>query len=149
MYHYNYKDLPDKTQIPIDAAIFYCNHCKLDKIPKLHYGLRYLCCTRNNLTELPELPITLEELGCEENKLTALPELPARLVRLICNHNNLTFIPELPVGLKELWCHYNNIGYLSPYNCQVIKNIELQILNNPVSEGFNSNDEFKAMLFYE
>ena len=78
-----------------------------------------------------------------------LPELPKILKVLWCDYNNLIGLPELPVTLNVLDCHNNNIKYLSESNCQIIKKIEFRkfnILNNPVSNGFDSNEEFRASL---
>ena len=121
-----YKKLDDKTKIPGYAIKFDCKCC----------GLR----------ELPELPIGLIELKCYGNKLTELPELPKGLQTLFCEFNNLNELPELHSGLIILWCNNNNIKYLSFNNCQIVKNIDLTIMNNPISSGFASDEEFQASL---
>jgi hypothetical protein len=100
-----------------------------------------------NVTELPELPINLKELHCYRNNLIVLPALPNKLNFLDCINNKLIELPELPKLKGGLFCSNNNIKYLSQHNCMIIKNISiLKILNNPVSDGFNSNDEFKESL---
>jgi hypothetical protein len=102
---------------------------------------------KQNVSELPELPINLKELHCYHNNLIELPALPNKLRFLDCTTNKLTELPELPETLTGLLCENNNIKYLSQHNCEVIKNIySPEILNNPVSNGFDSNREFQASL---
>ena len=100
-----------------------------------------------NLTELPELPKNIKELWCRNNSLIVLPALPNKLSFLDCTINKLVELPELPKLKGGLFCSDNNIKYLSHHNCLIIKNISiLKILNNPVSDGFDSDDEFKESL---
>jgi len=122
---YYYKYLDDKSIIPEDAVKFIC---------------------KNNLSELPEIPDGLITLGFSKNKLTGLQELPQTLLILWCHNNNLNELPELPLSLTQLFCYNNNIKYLSLHNCQIVKNILTGILQNPVSEGFNSDREFQESL---
>ena len=123
MVKYEYQDLEDKTKIPDDCSVFNCRKC--------------------NLEELPELPKLLIELLCSVNNLTLLPKLPNRLIQLECHSNKLIELPELPMTLKELMCKNNNIKYLSPNNCEIMKNgCELTVLNNPFSAGFTRNNDF-------
>ena len=123
MVRYNYHDLENKTKIPDDCIKFGCYEC--------------------NLTLLPKLSDSLKELWCNNNKLIELPELPNLLIYLFCGDNKLTELPELPMTLKELMCKNNNIKYLSPNNCEIMKNgCELTVLNNPFSAGFTRNNDF-------
>ncbi len=102
---------------------------------------------RGDLTKLPELPNNIKQLHCYRNKLIYLPALPNKLIFLDCGYNKLTELPELPETLSGLWCENNNIKYLSQHNCEVIKNIHnLNILDNPVSNRFDDNKEFKDSL---
>jgi len=121
-----YKKLDDKIKIPDDAIKFDC--------------------WSYNLRELPELPIGLIELKCYGNKLTELPELPKNLKELHCNHNKLVELPKLPDKLEVLDSTWNNIKYLSLNNCQIVKNVDLTIMNNPISSGFASDREFQDSL---
>ena len=57
-----------------------------------------------------------------------------------------------------LYCQHNNIKYLSSNNCEVIKelnayggdyddwNTEFNVLDNPFSADFSSNEDFKEYL---
>jgi hypothetical protein len=147
--YYTYDSLYDKSKIPDNAIEFYCRYTNLTLIPELPQSLAKLyCCDNKLLTTLPVLPYKLEGLWCCDNNLIELPELPEKLTFLQCESNNLVELPELPVKLKELYCSHNNIKYLSPSNCQIIKSIEfnVDILYNPVSDGFNSNGQFQDSL---
>ena len=76
-----------------------------------------------------------------------LPELPTKLRVLICNDNGLIGLPKLHKSLEELYCNNNNIKYLSFDNCSILRTISiLDILNNPVSTGFNNNSKFQEYL---
>jgi hypothetical protein len=109
--------------------------------------LKQLWCKQNNLTELPKLPIIhLAIFSCYGNNLKELPVLPLLLQKFWCYENKLTELPELPVNIKVLYCQSNYIKYLSRSNCTVIKNIKLNIMDNPVSSGFDSNREFQDSL---
>ena len=101
-----------------------------------------------NLADKTKLPDNTKHFICPpEFSLTELPILNNILKSLYCGHNNLMELPELPQLIKQLYCTNNNIKYLSAHNCDVIKEIKkLYILNNPVSFGFDCNDEFKAYL---
>jgi len=166
---YSYNNLVDKSKIPDDASSFNCYWANLSKLPELPIILQYLICSHNKLVELPKLPDGLKNLGCIYNNLTELPELPKSIIGLNCYNNKLVELPELPDGLKNLDCGNNklvelpklpiniailrfagnNIKYLSPHNCSVIKNINcfnLSTLYNPVSSGFDRNEEFQASL---
>jgi hypothetical protein len=102
---------------------------------------------KQNISELPELPKNLKELHCYHNNLIELLALPNKLTFLDCTSNKLIELPELPETLSGLLCSRNNIKYLSQHNCLIIKNIySPEILNNPVSDGFDCDEEFKASL---
>ncbi len=123
---YYYNDSQDKKN-PDDCNIFNCSY--------------------KNLIELPKLPNSLTELYCSHNNLTELPGLPNLLLVLHCYNNKLIELPELPMTLKELMCENNNIKYLSPNNCEVMKNgCELSVLNNPFSAGFIWDEDFQEYL---
>ena len=99
-----------------------------------------------SLADKLKIPDNATEYWCFNNNLSELPELPKSLKILSCSNNTLTLLPELPQSLELLSCNDNNIKYLSYNNCQILKNIRLSILNNPVSEGFNSDEEFQENL---
>jgi hypothetical protein len=76
-------------------------------------------------------------------------KIPDDATDFVCYGKNLTELPKLPIELQALYCDQNNIKYLSPNNLNVIKSIKkrsknnvVSILNNPISEGFDSEDEF-------
>ena len=73
-------------------------------------------------------------------------KIPDDTTEFYCWSYNLNALPELPDKLEVLDSTWNNIKYLSLHNCQIVKNIELCILDNPVSEGFNSDSEFQESL---
>ena len=143
---YFYEDLIDKNNIPDDTTEYRCGNNYLTKLPELPGKLERLYGSYNKFTELPELPLGLKFLSCEYNNLVELPELPLSLEVLFCYNNNFVELPELPINLEALDCYNNNIKYLSTHNCQIIKNIELEILYNPVSDNFNSDKEFQDSL---
>jgi Leucine-rich repeat (LRR) protein len=160
------RKLPPYPLIGLTKISCYDNY--LTELPELPVTLEELYCYQNELTELPELPQSLIILSCGTNNLTELPELPQSLIILGCGNNNLTALPELPITVETFDCRCNNIKYLSPNNCQVIKNIEnivirqkanqtraeilltcrikLNILYNPFSDGFNDSVDFMLSL---
>jgi len=88
-------------------------------------------------------------MSCSCNKLVELPELPQSLAYLYCDYNRLIALPELPVIIIIFHCQNNNIKYLSYHNCQIIKKLyssNLQIINNPVSNGFYNSIKFRESL---
>ena len=124
-------------------TVLNCSDNCLQELPKLSESLIILECIANRLTELPKLPDTLKELECANNYLFVLPELPISLIKLACSCNNLTELPELPISLKKCFCRENNIKYLSPHNCNIIKQCtDLEIIKNPFSIDFTSSKDF-------
>ena len=148
-----YNNLIDKTKLPENCVIFYCNRYNIDKLPILNdyleildcsnnilqylpvnlpYFLTELICSYNKIIELPELPYLIRKLWCNNNLLSYLPFLHNGMKYLYCNNNKITELPELP-KLKSLWCQNNNIKFISSYNYEIIKNIEYPLLHgNPV-----------------
>lgn len=140
-----YNMLKDKTNVPDKYIIFDCYNKNLTELPKLHDNIKTLYCPNNNLTILQKLPKYLTVLDCSCNNLIELPILPKSIYILCCSHNNLTELPELSYGLEQFECCYNNIKYLSEYNVEIIKNIDpifLEVLNNPFSNNFQTNEDF-------
>jgi hypothetical protein len=119
-------------------------------LPILPNNLIKLDCSINlYLAELPELPESLIVIICNNCSITELPILPIRLKKLYCHTNNINELPELPISLKTFFCNTNNIKYLTPHNCEIIKNIGLMdfsILRNPISDGFDCNRKFKKSI---
>ena len=52
MVRYDYKDLEDKTKIPVDCTIFDCSHENLTELPEFPKSLLYLVCYNNNIKYL-------------------------------------------------------------------------------------------------
>ena len=100
----------------------------------------------DNLMDKTELPDNTTIFICIYRGLTELPILNNILKCLYCYNNKLVELPELPQLIKQLYCTNNNIKYLSAHNCQIVKNIDLNILNNPISFGFDSDKEFQESL---
>ena len=144
---YYYYKLENKNVIPDDATIFHISLSNVEKLPELSQCLKMLKCNDNKLIELPELPGLLQYLYCYKNKLVELPYLPKTIFDIKCYINKLTELPELPNEIENLECSYNNIKYLSPHNCQIIKNINSVIISrNPIYYGFNDIEKFKESL---